>query len=179
MRMVKLNMQQSTSLVIDECLIFWQKARIPTRYRCDCVKQLQNLYKEIRCLDKSKHKNSENCRKKEDIFNESLDDLFDISHADALNLIRINEDREFLLLQRQKGRPGCMLGIDLKLTGVEARKGDRLQKEIELREGLLESTCELGLSFIISSFNLLFMDLYNNMYEMKNEMENTIWRNTI
>jgi len=32
MRMVNLNLHESASLVIDECLIFWKKARIPTKF---------------------------------------------------------------------------------------------------------------------------------------------------
>jgi len=44
-------------------------------------------------------------------FISKLDDLFDIAHADALNLISIEEDRAFLVAQRQKVRLGSLLGI--------------------------------------------------------------------
>ncbi|KAL4091540.1 hypothetical protein QTP88_026214 [Uroleucon formosanum] len=36
-----------------------------------------------------------------------------------MNTIKIDEDKEFLLLQRQKGRVGCMLGRDIKLAEKE------------------------------------------------------------
>ena len=41
-----------------------------------------------------------------------LDDLFDIAHADALKMIKIEEDKLFLISQRKKGRPGSMSGGD-------------------------------------------------------------------
>ena len=64
MRSVKLNLTKSVSLVIDECAIFWKKARIPTRDRCHCLKQLKKLYEELRNLEKSKNKNTETSKKK-------------------------------------------------------------------------------------------------------------------
>lgn len=128
MRMVNLTLQDSVSLVIDECLIFWKKARIPTRDRSHCLKQLRKLYEELRNLEKSKNRNSELCRQRERTFEETLNDLFDIAHASALNMIKIHEDKEFLILQRQKNRPGCMLGTDLKLAGIEKRKHHRETK---------------------------------------------------
>jgi hypothetical protein len=36
-RFVKLNLHESAYLVIDECLIFWRKTRIPTQYTSDCL----------------------------------------------------------------------------------------------------------------------------------------------
>jgi len=45
-------------------------------------------------------------------FISKLDDLFDITHADALDLISIEEDRAFLVAQRRKGRLESLLEID-------------------------------------------------------------------
>lgn len=53
-------------------------------------------------------------KQKYDVFMDELDDLFDIVSADALTTMTNEEDREFLEKQRQKGRPGSMLGIDMK-----------------------------------------------------------------
>jgi adenylate/nucleoside-diphosphate kinase len=58
-----------------------------------------------------------------------------------LNTIKIEEDKQFLLKQRQKGRPGCMLGIDMKLTGVENRKICR-QEEEEKRKNIQQNETE-------------------------------------
>ncbi|CAH0395707.1 unnamed protein product [Bemisia tabaci] len=41
-REVKHSLRESAHLVIDEILSFWNKARIPTKHRSDCVKKLVN-----------------------------------------------------------------------------------------------------------------------------------------
>ena len=58
-----------------------------------------------------------------------MDDLFDIASSNALNELCIEENKKFLLMQRQKGRPGCMAGVDMKLYGREQRSEQRRQKE--------------------------------------------------
>ncbi|KAK9688536.1 hypothetical protein QE152_g35270 [Popillia japonica] len=40
-------------------------------------------------------------------------------------MLKINEDKEFLCLQRQPGRPGCILGVDIKSYGIERRRAER------------------------------------------------------
>lgn len=49
----------------------------------------------------------------------NLDSLFDI--ADALCLMKIEEDRIFLKRQRERVRPGCIEGVDKKLPGRQER----------------------------------------------------------
>lgn len=50
---------------------------------------------------------------------ETQNDLFDIVHQNALNFIYTEEDELFLMRQREKSRPGSMLGIDFKLLNKE------------------------------------------------------------
>ena len=47
---------------------------------------------------------------------ESLDDLFDIAHRDALTLIKIEEESIYLQAQREKGRRGTMGSVDRTLA---------------------------------------------------------------
>ena len=61
---------------------------------------------------------------KEHVFEKSLNGLFDIAHQNALELIKIPEDREFLLAQREEGRRGKMGSVDLNLARKEQRKAD-------------------------------------------------------
>ena len=70
---------------------------------------------------------------KYDSFIDKLDDLFDISSADALHTMKIEEDKRFLIEQRKKGRVGSMLGVDWRLANREARSRLRKEKE-EARE---------------------------------------------
>ncbi|KAL4141447.1 hypothetical protein QTP88_004085 [Uroleucon formosanum] len=110
-------------------MIFWQKARIPTRTEQKCVKKLEDLYQEWRNLQKLEHRKSEIQMHKNAQFISKLDDLFDIAHADALNLISIEEDRAFLVAQRQKGRLGSLLGIDKNKCMKEKNSEERMQAE--------------------------------------------------
>ena len=50
--------------------------------------------------------------------------LFDIAHKDPLKLIKNEEDKKFLLAQREKRRRGSM-------TTVKARKEAAVSKKIE------------------------------------------------
>lgn len=52
-REVKLTVSESANLAIRECVIFWEKARIPTRATPNCVKKLVNLYNAWRMLQKN------------------------------------------------------------------------------------------------------------------------------
>ncbi|XP_039968854.1 uncharacterized protein LOC120780659 [Bactrocera tryoni] len=44
--------------------------------------------------------------------------------------MRISEDKEFLILQRQKGRPGSMAGVDMVLYRRQNRADHRIEKEM-------------------------------------------------
>ncbi|GBN83840.1 hypothetical protein AVEN_257962-1 [Araneus ventricosus] len=54
-------------------------------------------------------------------FISDLNNLFDIAHANALEIIKIEEDRKLLLSQREAGRRGCLMGVDMKLAKREER----------------------------------------------------------
>ena len=105
------------------------------------------------CLKKNKEnktKRSETIEHKEKDWSNSLDDLFDIAYADALETIKIEEDRQFLLAQRQKGRPGKMIGVDKVLHKKETEKLLKEKKylkrkyEEELNRAEREETVELS-----------------------------------
>ncbi|KAF2902851.1 hypothetical protein ILUMI_03334, partial [Ignelater luminosus] len=129
-----MNLSDAANLVIDECLIFWKKARIPTKHRSDCVKKLKKLYETWRNLEKSCKRLSDTQKSKEKIFGENMNNLFDIAHANALSLISIDEDKEFLIAQRKPNREGSMIGIDLKLTAAEKRKAERKKKKKQKKQ---------------------------------------------
>lgn len=129
MRIVKINLSESAYLVIDECTIFWKKARIPTKDRADCMKKLKKSYEVWRSLEKRKKRESETFKFQVKEFEQSLDNLFDIAHANAFDIMKIDIDKEFLRSQRKPGRPGCLLGVDMKLSQKEKRKTIRINQE--------------------------------------------------
>ena len=73
-------------------------------------KKIQNVYK-----------------RREEEFQQNLDNLFDI--ADALEMIKIEEDKIFLQKQWESGRSGCLAGVDKKLAETDERA--RLEKLAE------------------------------------------------
>lgn len=130
MRFVNLNAKDSATLAVDAVSIFWQQARIPMREPHKCASKIVKMHDEWNHIKKTgSRKMPASTKKRYDDFVNNLDNLFDIAHADALNLMHNEEDKEFLLKQREDGRPGSMLGIDQKLAEKEERS--RLRKEKE------------------------------------------------
>ena len=126
----KQTIHSSTIKTIREVFVFWENARIPTKYECDAVKKIENLNSKWLGLKKSSSRKTENQQRQETEFIDTLDDLFDVAHADALTLIKVVEDREFLLAQREKGRRGSMGPIDMTLfKKEEKRRHKTLQEE--------------------------------------------------
>ena len=56
-----------------------------------------------------------------------------MAHRDANSLMKIQEDKDFLDAQREKGRRGSMLGIDKTLAALEERVQLRKYKEEQRR----------------------------------------------
>lgn len=104
----------SASLVFDECRFFCIKALIPIQDRSNCVTKIKKLYDEWRKLDKNKNRSTKTQKKIVNTFEDNLNELFDIAHSNAVNTIQIHEDKLFLMKQSEKGRHGCMMGIDSK-----------------------------------------------------------------
>lgn len=120
-REVNLDVNASANLSIRECIIYWEKARIPTKSFPNCVKKLVTLYQVWRNLQKNAKKVQDVFVQRRQEFVVNLNNLFDIAHADVLQLIKINEDRIFLERQREPGRPGYLAGVDKKLAEKEEK----------------------------------------------------------
>ncbi|KAL4120447.1 hypothetical protein QTP88_013138 [Uroleucon formosanum] len=82
-------------------------------------------------------------RKNEEIFVNKLNDIFDIAHARALDIMKIECDKQFLIAQRTKGRPGCLLGIDRKNQKLEECIEKNLKNKLERKKRVYE---DMGIS---------------------------------
>ena len=51
-----------------------------------------------------------------------MDDLFDVAQANALNMMKIEEYKQCLMAQPEKGRQGCMGGVDANLVKKPKKK---------------------------------------------------------
>ena len=78
---------------------FWNRARIPLKHKQDIIKKVEKLFAEWQALKRNANHRSETQMKKEQAFKAYFNDIFDVAHADALTLIKITEDREFLVAQ--------------------------------------------------------------------------------
>lgn len=172
LRTVKLNLKESARSTIQEVFLFWAKARIPTKHEKDAITKLEKLHTEWRNIQKDKNKKSETLKNKIKVFASDLDDLFDVAHQNALEMMKLEEDKDFLIKQRQKGRPGAMSGIDLKLARAEERKLEknrkRLEKQIETEHFdmgkilLYIFVCFLHVFSCLRSIRILSFDIYRS-----------------
>ena len=113
---------QSSACVIDEVFAVWNLARIPTCRKDHAIIKLEKLYNEWSSLKKPKTCKSESHKSNEAKFCNKMNDLFDIAHANAAELIKIPEDLEFLAAQREPGRRGYMGAIDTALAAKDERR---------------------------------------------------------
>jgi hypothetical protein len=125
----KKSKSDASALTIDEIQGFWQRAKIPVRARHHCQSKVVKVFEEWRLLKKNQKRKTKTQLEKEEAYCAHFEDLFDIAHANALNMITIQEDRDFLLAQREKGRRGTMAGVDIKLDQKEKRKAKKMAQQ--------------------------------------------------
>lgn len=126
-------LKEATSIIVQEVVKFWKMARIPTKADYHVIPKVEKLYDNWRALQKHSSRRSVPQVEKEHSFVAELDNLFDIAHANALNLPTLPEDQQFLLAQREKGRRGYMGGVDKEFVAKETRKMQRRQDQERLR----------------------------------------------
>lgn len=68
-----------------------------------------------------------------------MNDIFDIAHARALDIMKIESDKQFLIAQRTKGRPGCLLGIDRKNQKLEECIEKNLKYKLERKKEYMKT----------------------------------------
>lgn len=132
-RIEKVVLRRSARIVAEEVLEFWNKARIPTIHIESVVTAVKSLYNALRKIQKIRYSKSDTHKQQIKDYTVDLDMLFDVASSDALELIKIPEDAQFLLKQREPGRPGRMIGIDMNLTLKEQKRMKRIEEE-ELRK---------------------------------------------
>ncbi|KAE9521581.1 hypothetical protein AGLY_018045, partial [Aphis glycines] len=109
-------------MVFKEIVLFWEKARIPVRDEHHCILKLEKLHQNLRELQKSAKRVSEKNTKNVNEFKEKLNDLFDVSHSNALNMMKIEEDKKNLAKKENR--------VFVNLHKIEQRR-KRSKIEIE------------------------------------------------
>lgn len=136
LRHLKLALNDSSSLVVKEVSVFWEKARLPIQQLCRCEKKLKDLYETWRNLQKSAGKPYN--LQKERHFCSTLNDLFDIGHGNINEMID-DTTRQFLMNQRQSGRVGYIGDIE---TIYDAEENAQLRRDEESKARLDKSKRE-------------------------------------
>ena len=134
----KATVREASRTAARECMEFWELASLPVRDEHHCVSKLEAVYQRYLGLKKSKRRETGTQQTAEAAFSEQLEDLFDISHSNALNIIRNDEDRAFLESQRKRGRPGYIAGLDIKHKSRQDAIQKRKEEEEARRKRALE-----------------------------------------
>jgi hypothetical protein len=92
--------KEAANVVIQKVCEIWNKARISTAESRNIVRKLDNLLIHYRNICRNKGHKTSSQHAKESEYATSVDQVFDIAHCDAMNLIRIDEDKRFLIGQR-------------------------------------------------------------------------------
>lgn len=130
MRVEHKTLLSSMKYTIGVAMEFWNRAHIPTMHETSCMRKLKKIYEKWRQIQKNCRTPYEKYRKQEEDFCDEIENfIFDIATPDALEKMKIKEDKDFLVLQRKRGRPGIMHGVDRILLKKEKRKEKRLEEE--------------------------------------------------
>ncbi|XP_062534037.1 uncharacterized protein LOC134203076 [Armigeres subalbatus] len=101
-----LSIKPAAKTVVTELQFFWEIYRIPLMQHYNAVVKLLKLFNKMRAIIKKSSHAGDKQKEQESNFINNLDRLFDIARRNALNLIKNDKDKQFLILQREVGRPG-------------------------------------------------------------------------
>lgn len=124
----KKSVRNASHSTVEELILVWQKAAIPIRLVKHCIDKLEKLHSEWLLLKKYKGRISDTQKKRETLFQEQLDMVFDIAHNDALTMCKVDEDREVLIDQRTE-RNMIISSADKKYNKKQERILQRKIKE--------------------------------------------------
>ena len=125
----KKTVKESAAGVISRLVEFWTEARIPMIRKDHAVTKVEKLYSVYTSLKRGKDRRSTPQTQKEDDFTNDMKNLFDIASANALIVMTKEEDKQFLVAQREPGRRGTMGSADVKLAKKEKLYLKRKQVE--------------------------------------------------
>ena len=86
----KETIRTASANVIRQIQEIWRgKAKIPTKPEQHSIQKLEKLFSKWKDLKKLRNRSTQGEENKRNSFKHSLDDLFDISHADAMKIIKL------------------------------------------------------------------------------------------
>ena len=126
-KVLAVSQKEAINVVMQKVCEIWNKARVPTAENRNIVRKLENILDHYRNICRNKGRKTVSQHDKESEYEKSIDQLFDIAHCDAVNLMSIEEDKQFLIDQRSF-RKYVIGGVDEELASQEERKEARNKK---------------------------------------------------
>lgn len=123
----KYTIMKSASLTLEIIMHIWDKSQIPMKEKRNSVEILICLHKKWVNLRKEKNRSNLININRRLLFKKELENIFDIAHSQAIDTIKIVEDREFLMAHREESRRGYIGILDKKATARVKRKLERQQ----------------------------------------------------
>ena len=117
-KLEKLSQKDAVRTVIKEVGEIWSRARVPTAAERNIIPKLESLLETYRNVCRNKGRQGPVQVAKETDFENLTKQLFDIAHHEAMEMIKITDDRMFLNDQRAE-RKMCMGKVDKQLTEME------------------------------------------------------------
>lgn len=96
----ELTVKDTISLIYNEVSKMWTMTSISMLHKRHVHAQIVKLYQNNRLLQKSKKRRNVLHVTRDERFNESLNDLFEVVHSEALQIINNEEVKCFLINQR-------------------------------------------------------------------------------
>ena len=116
---------ESASIVTSEVEAYWKKARLPVQRNDKIQEKVKKLFNQWKLLKKNKGRGGkQEANEKE--FQVAMKNQFDVVHTNAMFLIHIQENKEFLIAQQE---PGCPAQWARWTRSWPTRKQDRNSKE--------------------------------------------------
>jgi hypothetical protein len=109
---LKEGIRTSSKASCEAVLEFWAKANIPVQAKQHVITKIEKVFAHWKALQKHSRRTTAAHKAKEGEFLASLGALFDIAHQNAMNMMTIQEDKDFLLAQREDDRRGVLGSVD-------------------------------------------------------------------
>lgn len=88
--------------VVDQAIVFLDKARIPVQGKHSYVQKLNEIRKTWKDFNKESKRSSSTFQRKRTNFCDDLEYLFDIANVDALARIKVEKTRQFPIPQKKR-----------------------------------------------------------------------------
>ena len=98
---LKPTIRKASTAAVEAAIPFWERAKIPIRAKKHLITKLEKLHERWKTLKKIEYRQTEKQKNDEAEFLKVLDNLFDMAANNALQVMKIKEDIQFLLAQRE------------------------------------------------------------------------------